>query len=209
MFMLSEVVFMDFDGVIADTYSICFDILHQTQPNLSPENLRQQLDRNIFEQVSHMQDKLQVDLWSLYHEQIINQPIVDDISDTIERIATGHPLFIVASSPAADISKYLSMHKLDRFFEEIIGTETAESKQQIFHAVVAKFKIPAKESVYVTDTLGDIIEAHQNDVQPIAVTWGFHDEDKLRQGNPTAIVESPEQLSGAIEEAFDFSEEYD
>ena len=207
--MLHEVVFIDFDGVIVNSYDICFDILIKAQSNLTPEKIRHQLDRNLVEQVAHMQETLHVDFWSIYHEKIHDQPIIEEISEAIERAATGHPLFIIASSPASDITEYLSKYKLSHFFEDILGAETSDRKIDLFDAMIKKHQIPTKESVYITDTFGDILEAHQYNIQPIAVTWGLHDEEKLHQGNPTTIIESPTQLAGAIEEAFDFSEEYD
>jgi len=207
--MISETVFIDFDGVIADTYSICFNILHQIQPNLSEYDFKQKLERNINEELSNLQDSLQIDFWENYSEQVLDQPLVQDIEEAIEKISLSHPLIVVSSSPAEDITRYLEKYQLANYFTEVLGSESASRKKEVFEVLIKKYSIPPKESVFITDTLGDILEAHQANIQPIAVTWGFHEEDTLRKGNPTAIIDTPEQLSGAIEEAFDFSEEYD
>lgn len=207
--MQHEIVFIDFDGVIANTYPICFSILKQVQPEITEQDFRQKLERNIIEELIKLQDTLQIDFWDEYAEQILKQPLVPEITAAIEKISLAHPLIIVSSSRSEDINRYLDYHHLTNHFTKTYGSETAPRKREIFTRAIKHYRLPAKESVFVTDTMGDIVEAHQAGIQPLAVTWGFHTEDILRQASPVAIIDTPQQLSGAIEEAFDFSEEYD
>ena len=51
----------------------------------------------------------------------------------------------------------------------------------------------------ITDTLGDLREASAVDLKTIAVTWGYHDEETLRKGNPAALVDNPAELAPQIE----------
>lgn len=51
-----------------------------------------------------------------------------------------------------------------------------------------------KDAVFITDTLGDIREARECDIDSIAVTWGFHERKTLEKGNPIVIVSDPREL---------------
>ncbi|MBU1557929.1 hypothetical protein KKC45_03125 [Patescibacteria group bacterium] len=56
--------------------------------------------------------------------------------------------------------------------------------------------------MFITDTLGDIREASEMDIKSIGVTWGFHNRETLKRGNPFNIAEKPEDLSSAIDNYF-------
>lgn len=47
---------------------------------------------------------------------------------------------------------------------------------------------------FVTDTAGDVIEGNRAEVKTIAVTWGFHDRERLEKAKPDIIVNTPEEL---------------
>jgi phosphoglycolate phosphatase-like HAD superfamily hydrolase len=53
--------------------------------------------------------------------------------------------------------------------------------------------------VFVTDTLGDVMEAHQAGVKSIGVLWGLHDRTTLERGKPEVIIDDPSQLEETVE----------
>jgi phosphoglycolate phosphatase len=59
-----------------------------------------------------------------------------------------------------------------------------------------KYKVNASDCLFVTDTLGDIKEAHHMMVSTVAVTWGYQSKATLERGVPSYIVDTPQELMG-------------
>jgi phosphoglycolate phosphatase-like HAD superfamily hydrolase len=76
--------------------------------------------------------------------------------------------------------------------------ETHRSKVEKFKYLFDKYKIEADECVFVSDTLGDVLEGHKVGVKTIAVDFGFHKKDRLEKGKPYKIVSSFEEILQVI-----------
>ena len=63
-----------------------------------------------------------------------------------------------------------------------------------------KYKITSEDAVFITDTVGDIVEARECGVRSIAVSWGFHEIETLEKARPAKIVSTPADLLRAIKE---------
>ena len=68
--------------------------------------------------------------------------------------------------------------------------------------VFAEHGTDASRCVFITDTLGDIREAEKMGVGALAVTWGFHEPERLAKGSPFRLVDTPELLPEAIADYF-------
>jgi phosphoglycolate phosphatase-like HAD superfamily hydrolase len=52
--------------------------------------------------------------------------------------------------------------------------------------------------LFITDTVGDIIEAEKCAIRSVAVTWGYHDTTNLTKAKPAAIVNDTTELLSKI-----------
>ena len=76
---------------------------------------------------------------------------------------------------------------------EVAGAETARSKVEKIHALLARF--PGQEVYwYVGDTAGDIREAREAGVTPLGVAWGWHEPEMLIAAGAERIAASPAEL---------------
>ncbi len=76
---------------------------------------------------------------------------------------------------------------------EVAGAETARSKVEKIHALLARF--PGQEVYwYVGDTAGDIREAREAGVTPLGVAWGWHEPEMLVEAGAERIAASPAEL---------------
>ena len=85
-------------------------------------------------------------------------------------------------------------------FAQILGVETHESKVEKFKILMEHNGITSENAVFITDTLGDIIEARKVGIKTIAETFGFHDRERLAQGEPFTIVDSWEEIEETLSE---------
>jgi phosphoglycolate phosphatase-like HAD superfamily hydrolase len=68
--------------------------------------------------------------------------------------------------------------------------------------IFEKYGTSASECVFVTDTLGDMLEAKKEHVGAIAVSWGFHSREVLEKGEPFRILEMPSEIVSTVADYF-------
>lgn len=107
-------------------------------------------------------------------------------------------LFIISSGGARTISDYLKKNGVGEIFKEVIGMDTYRSKVDKFNFIFGKYHFTAADCVFVTDTLGDILEANTLNIKTIAVDFGYHNKETLSKGNPFKIVSNVPQLMEAV-----------
>ncbi len=66
--------------------------------------------------------------------------------------------------------------------------------------MLEKYKTIPENAVFITDTVGDVLEARKCGVKAIAVTWGFHGEATLQKAKPAKIVSTSEDLLKSIKD---------
>ncbi len=194
--MIKAIIF-DFDGVIHDTFSIVYGINKILHPELSEDEYKSYFDGNIFEkkQITSQENdyfKLQK---GKYEKLVINKQIKEELIKLKEKFN----LFVVSSNKEEAINGYFENNQMNSFFSEVLGLETDTSKERKFELLFNKYNLKNNECVFVTDTLGDLIEAKKTNISSIAVDFGFHDREKLQMGGPFRIVSNFSEIPETIE----------
>jgi len=187
----------DFDGVIADTFQLAFDIIRTHDSTMTEEAYRMRFHGNI-NKARQPQDLSAEDFFNAYGDGIIQRALFDDVADQIQTISNTYPCIIVSSTTSSPIATYLTHHGIRDCFAQILGNDVSHSKAEKFQMVYQEFKTSAQKCIFITDTLGDIREATSVGMPTIAVTWGFHDRATLEKGAPHSIVETPSELSPVV-----------
>lgn len=189
-----KVVIFDFDGVIADTFSFCYKIRNEFSP-LTQDEYRKWFEGNINDV---LKIKPHPNFFDSYTPQLLNCPPKEEVVETIKKLAKHKVLVIVSSTITSSIKPYLDNFGLTDYFKEILGNEIESSKIKKLQMVLGKYSISPSDTVYITDTLGDIKEAEKCGIKSIAVSWGYHPIETLERGKPYRIVNTPEEMLGAI-----------
>lgn len=121
-----------------------------------------------------------------------------DLEDTILSLYPKYLLAIVSSSSSKYIKSFLTEEKIEKCFNDILGSDLFLSKVKRINNLLEKYKISPENVIYITDTLGDIREAKECNVKSIGVTWGVDDKKTLEKGHPIAIIDEPMDLFEAI-----------
>ena len=79
-------------------------------------------------------------------------------------------------------------------FSFLFGLETHKLKTHKFKKVLNEFNLKEDECIFVTDTLGDILEANEVGIKTIAVDFGYHERERLEKGNPMKIISEFNEL---------------
>lgn len=102
-------------------------------------------------------------------------------------------LVIISSAPKESIENKLKEYNLDKYFIDIIGINALGKTKSILDLML-KLNIKQENVLFITDTVGDIKDGKEAGVKIAAVSWGFHNNKKLKSVNPDYLVNYVWQL---------------
>ncbi|MCF7861407.1 HAD hydrolase-like protein [Candidatus Woesearchaeota archaeon] len=183
--MIKAVLF-DFDGVIHDSIKITYDINRRVIPELTLDEYKDFFNGNLYANKKVTREASE-QYFKLQHDIYKTLKVEEDIKSELHSLNKNHDLFIVSSNIEHTMNVYFRNNNI-MVFREVLGTNTHKSKKEKIKMIIDKYKYDSDECIFVTDTLGDIIEANEAGIKTIAVDFGFHDRERLKKGNPVVIV---------------------
>ena len=189
-------IFFDFDGVLHNTFFVHLrEIRKFSNIDLTEEEYRDLHNGNFFE---NREEKLRNFDWTKYreyvHTHISSLTMEERIKNVLELLAKKYTFAIVSASGENILKDYLNHNAISHFFSDILGGDFHHSKEVKFKHLLEKHNLSLEDVFFVTDTLGDIMEANKVGIRTIAVTFGFHKKELLLEGNPFACIDQPEEL---------------
>jgi phosphoglycolate phosphatase len=107
-------------------------------------------------------------------------------------------LFIVSSKPTDEAKKIVDHHKLDDYFEAIVGCKidlSNSEKAELIGEALGYYPQETKKSfVMVGDRKYDILGTKPHDIDSIGVTYGFGTITELRRAKPTYLAQTIDDL---------------
>jgi phosphoglycolate phosphatase len=195
---MNRKILFDFDGVFADTINICVELVQTYNPNFTPEELKGFFMGNIFHSVREravVREPADFDFQTLFKPRLLAiTPFAG--ADTFLQSLNRNDNIIISSTRSDSIREFLQLNNISKYFEDILGCDVEKSKKVKFQKVKDSF--PDNEFVFVTDTVGDILEGENFNMRTIAVTWGYHDRETLQQATPDVLVDTYDELLRAI-----------
>lgn len=184
-----NVIFFDFDGVIADSLQIAFEVNYMLNPTLTLDRYRAYFNGNINNAKHEDEVVNEVDFFKEYGKRFEKLGIDDQKKAIIQKLAQKFRLFIISSTKSDIIQLYLKKHEILSCFTEILGNEIHPSKVKKFQMLFEKYNINPKNVVFITDSSGDMKEAKEAGIQKVVgILGGYQIENSLMKENPTLIV---------------------
>ena len=196
-----KAIIFDFDGVIHDTFELAYGIKKKLNPSISIENFRSYFDGNLFEFIDKNSSKTPLDKFKeLEFEAFKKLKLENKIRNILAELVKNYRLYIISSNSSNNLNMYFENNNFTNVFEEILAAETHKSKSEKFKILFKKYNLTPNSCIFVTDTLGDILEAKKIGVKSIACTFGFHEKERLEKGKPYRIVSSFAEVVKTIKE---------
>ncbi len=194
-------VLFDFDGVIHNTFHTHLrNIREFSGYPLTEQEYRDMHNGNFH---GHSLDGLKDMDWLAYRNFVrkhFGELVIDpEVQNSLRELARERELFIVSSGGESVIREYLERNGVLEIFRTVLGREFHASKVDKFKYIFQHYGFGSRESVFVTDTLGDILEANVVGLETIAVDFGFHSREKLQEGNPYSIVSDFKDIITVVE----------
>ncbi|MCC6143932.1 MAG: HAD hydrolase-like protein [Candidatus Hydrogenedentes bacterium] len=109
----------------------------------------------------------------------------------LNELARRHTVYVITSNVTEAITAFLDRHEVTGI-RDVIGADKERSKVKKIRRVVRQHR--GARPFYIGDTKGDMLEAKAARVLAVAVGWGWHSVDLLKEGEPDFIVQSPPDL---------------
>ncbi|HMA83659.1 MAG TPA: HAD hydrolase-like protein [Candidatus Thermoplasmatota archaeon] len=201
---MQQVLIFDYDGVIVDslpifmTYFIKACNQHGHPEIATKQEFLQLFNGNMFTQMMKKGMDKKTILKIVYklkegleeHTNEIN--IFPNMKKVLEQLSKHHRLIISTSNETAVVRNHLKRENINGLFDNIYGSDVEPSKVKKIQII--KNKSHEKKYSYIGDTIGDILEGKQAQVQTIAVSWGWHKKNELLNVKPDHIIDNPAEL---------------
>lgn len=181
----------DFDGVIVDTRTDNIEAINQLARKYRFDPLDEaayggMLTCNFYEYWQMLLGpRAESFLTDLRHMQRPTATVLPGMAEMLE----AHQPAIVSSNYTALIENCLAVHSIRL---PVYGGDIEKSKVRKLN------RLKSATDVFVTDTVGDLLEGRRAGYTLVAVTWGFNTKEMLLQAEPHHVVETPEELHDVL-----------
>ena len=208
--MDKKLFLFDCDGVLVDSLKVfegtvreCLDVIGQPIIK-SREDFLDLFDDNFYTAI--VQKGVDLDAFMHAAGPILARINYDEMKPfegllpVVAAMNRRHPLVIISSGGAKTIRSQLIHFGFDGCFEAILGSDFLLSKIDKINHAVSEFQAARDQTYYVGDTTGDIREAKTAGVKTVAVTWGWHNRERLAAVQPDFMVDKPLELLNILKQ---------
>lgn len=182
--MKKKLIIFDMDGVLFDSCKLVNDFFLNMYPTMTQDEMNEILSGNFHEGLEKFKlnnnpimetQEEKEDRQRVYSTEKKKTLLFAGIMDLLQILhSSGFVLAINTSALGINCIPLLENSDIKDLFDFVATAEVSRSKVEKFKAIEDKYKIPKKDIIFITDTLGDIREADISGISTIAVTWGAH-----------------------------------
>ncbi|MFA4874054.1 MAG: HAD family hydrolase [bacterium] len=208
--MTKPLLIFDFDGVLVDTgdffaretmqklSELGYDFVKNREDllDLFKENIAVALIENGVTP-AHM-----CAIWEHIQQRAKSEKIelCAGVGEMLCALASKCDMAVVSANSLNTIRSVLTrLGVIDRFKSISGGEEDFEKVERIKEGMKSADGKPAS-TFYIGDTVGDIDEAHRAGAHAIAVGWGWHPAEALKDSSPDRFVKDPQELVDYMDE---------
>ena len=201
-------ILLDFDGVIADSWEISFDILNSfsdeygfkpmssdAASKLTTKEILKEYEIGFLSQLSLVR-KIKSSLVG----KIDDIPLFKEFTEVCRLFSERENVHvaIVTSNSHENVSHFLDRYEI-KFIKHIHSNSSIFGKHKAIKSFLKEKGIKAENALYVGDEVRDIEGAKKAGVSSLSVSWGYDPLEKLQKSLPNFIATTPEQAGEAIE----------
>ena len=204
---MKKLILSDFDGVWADSFELfCKEnLLKFHEMGLSfpatPEDYLSLFEGSVLEQLrKHGATDAQLhQLWN-YLEKALETAHISFFPGAYDFLERNQlQIAIISSNHRKVVLDIMQKNNVSaERFVEIQGGEIKSSKTQKMLALCAKYAVQPQDTLYLCDTIGDVLEARCAGVPSVGVAWGWHGRARLSRAKPDYLIENFVELAQLI-----------
>jgi phosphoglycolate phosphatase-like HAD superfamily hydrolase len=197
---MKKTIIFDFDGVVADSFNIAFEVSKMKRPTLTLESYKDKWKTNIGKAVfTEPESDIKIDFHVEYAKKMKALKLSPIKKKALEDLSEKYNFHIISSTYTQTIKDFCETSDILQYFGDILGYDIEASKVIKFQTLLKRHNLDAKELIFITDTVGDIEEAREVGIRTIiAVGDGYQDKEVLEIAHPTYLIDSIANLKEVI-----------
>ena len=201
-------IIFDFDGTINNTspgiYATFTEVLTHFGVDASKIDLSRHIGPPLSDSYTHLVGSERCDEAILLHKKVYadnnalyNSFLYDGIVDVLEQLhkCGKYTLAIASSKYEPHAVESLIYHKIDKYFRYVYGqTDRRGFKEDVLRQLIDDNGFERDKCLMIGDTLHDVEGAHANNIDVVAVTYGFGKVEELKRAKPIAICNNTHEI---------------
>ena len=217
--MIKGIIF-DMDGTILNTLtdikiSVNYALEICGYPKKSEDEIRKAVGngaKKLIERVTPSKDKdilkKVYDIYQNYYDQHPNDHTkpYEGMIDVLKALKNQGYKLAVVSNKVDYLVKQLNKDVFYGLFDAAIGEREGvpiKPHKDMLMIALSELKLSLNDVIFVGDSDTDMLTAKHAEIDAVAVTWGFRDEDVLSSYNPKWMIHHPKELLDKIKEVND------
>jgi len=200
-----KAIIFDFDGTIADTFGVFYNILRELGPQigigeLTPEDILEYRQRGAKELIKQFKIKA----WrvpflikkgqKIFGKHINSTKPFEEVPEVLRLLFESKiKLGIITTNTEKTVKKFLKKWDLE-VFDFVISTPSLFGKGGALKKVLKKYKLKKEEVIYIGDEVRDIESAKSVGVSTGCVVWGYNAKELLIGLSPDFVFENPRDI---------------
>lgn len=205
---MKKILLFDFDGVIVDTLEISYSIITKDfKYKITKEQYKDRQMGNVYKAIKKENKKEDIQArikkwYSIYEPKVLKLKPVVGITKALKQLDDKYTMVVISSSINSPIHAYLEKHNLHHYFDQVYGADVHLDKGEKIKMVLKQYQAKAKQCLFITDTVGDLLEAKSKKIDSLVVTWGYHQKRRFNQTPPYAFISHPNELNKKVDQYF-------
>lgn len=204
------IVIFDFDGTIANTFDILYQVINQLAPHygldpFSPNQANASRNLSTLEIFEHLHiSRLKIPLLSIRVRRRLTQlipqaTVYPGIKSVILNLKKhNYTLGVLSSNSRTNVIQFLNQNQIN-CFDFIYGGSSLFGKSRKLRQIIKKEKLIPGQTYSIGDEPRDIVAAKRNHLISIAVAWGYKSTNLLQEYQPDYLAATPAQLLDIIQ----------
>jgi phosphoglycolate phosphatase len=196
----------DYDGVLADTFQLFFDVFIETQRSLGmgrPPTMQDAVSLEVQSFVGvaeaigipdHMISLFETSATECLIKKMVDVHLFPEIPPILEALSRKNDICVITLNKTSYVLETLTSYGVLNTVAEIYGAETRLSKAESIIVAQTTFRADAESTYFIGDAVSDLRQAKQAGVKTVAATWGFQDRNMLLRESPDLVVNHPDEL---------------
>jgi len=201
----ARVIIFDFDGTIADTFSVAVDIFNELGPSfgfppLTPDLIDKARGMTAHQLIDYFGIKksnipsIAARGLKALHSRMPEVEPCAGVPALIRRLsAEGYVLGILTSNSSENVEDFLRRHDL-KLFSFVRCSSRIFGKDKELSTILKTNHWNAGQILFVGDEVRDIEAGQKVGVRCAAVTWGYNTREALEKLAPDLVVDRPDEL---------------
>jgi phosphoglycolate phosphatase len=198
-----KLLIFDYDGVLFDTRKVAFNLIKKCcekflKKKITEKDFIEIYKSNFYDAMKKRgatrEDIEKIKKYAMAELSKKQLHVHSGAISAVKKLSKTHTLAVISSNFSNVMRKNLKKAGIADNFDFIVGAEEIEDKKKKIRNLLKQTRISKPESVFITDTIGDIKEAKKAGIKTMAVTWGFHSKKILKDAKPDFVAEKSSQI---------------